>query len=287
MAVLGSTLLLGACATVENPSPDDPLESYNRTMFNINEKIDKAVLRPIAKGYTAVVPNPVRTCVNNIFGNLGDVWSGINSLLQGRGLDFVNTLGRVLMNTTVGVGGCFDVATANGAKKIPNDFGTTLGVWGFGDGAYVVLPVLGASSIRDTAGLAGDGIGIYNLYLSPSSIENVPVRNSIIGLEVVNKRASLLDADDIATDIALDKYSFVRDAYKQNRQALLRSKFADEITDGTPPTAHLAIDTTESGNVIYGQERRTEYRKKLREKRLEKFRSFDQIATPEYEDPGE
>ncbi|MDY3332117.1 MAG: VacJ family lipoprotein [Pelistega sp.] len=280
-------LALSACASVDNPNPKDPLESYNRTMFKVNEAVDKAVLKPVAKGYEAVVPNPVRTCVSNIFGNLGDVWSGINSLLQGRGLDFVNTMGRVMFNSTVGLGGCIDVATKTGAKKIPNDFGTTLGVWGFGEGSYVVLPVLGSSSLRDTAGLVGDSIGGGLTSTTPWAIDNVPLRNALVGVQAVDKRAQLLTADDIASDVALDKYAFVRDAYQQNRRALLRSKFEDEITDGTPPTAHLAVDDTESGNVIYGQERRTAYREQLRQKRLEKLKSFDQFTMPDYEDPGE
>lgn len=285
VGVLGLTL--GACATVENPTPGDPLESYNRTMFKVNESVDKAVLRPIAKGYEAVTPSPVRTCIRNIFGNLEDVWSGINSMLQGRGLDFVNTFGRVLFNTTVGLGGCIDVATMNGAKKIPNDFGTTLGVWGLSDGAYVVLPVLGSSSLRDTVGLVGDSLGASASYTTPWAIDNVPLRNSLVGVKAVDSRAKLLTADDIASDVAIDKYAFIRDAYKQNRQALLRSKLEDEITDGTPDTAYQAEDITESGHVIPGQERREAYRLKLREKRHEKLRSFDKFSVPEYEDPGE
>lgn len=285
IGVLG--LSLAACASVDNPNPKDPLESYNRTMFKVNETIDKAVLRPVTKGYQAVVPNPIRTCVRNIFGNLGDIWSGINSLLQGRGLDFVNTMGRVMFNSTVGLGGCIDVATMNGAKKIPNDFGTTLGVWGFGEGAYVVLPVLGSSSLRDTLGLAGDAIGGSVTFTTPWTIENIPLRNAVVSLQAFDKREQLLTADDIASDVALDKYSFVRDAYQQNRRALLRSKFEDEIIDGTPVTAHLAEDITESGLVVPGQEQRTAYREQLRQKRLEKLKSFDQFTMPEYEDPGE
>lgn len=285
--VVTASALLSACATVKNPTPGDPLESYNRTMFNINEKVDKAVLRPIAKGYETVVPSPVRSCVRNIFGNLGDVWSGINSMLQGRGLDFVNTMGRVLFNSTVGLGGCFDVASQTGAKRIPNDFGITLGVWGLSDGAYVVLPILGASSIRDSIGLLGDGAGVLYTSTTPWAIDNVPLRNSLVTVQNVDRRAALLNADDIASDVAIDKYAFIRDAYKQNRQALLRSKFENEITDGTPDTAYLVEDVTESGNVIPGQERRTAYRKKLRERRLEKLKSFDKFSVPEYEDPEE
>lgn len=282
-----TTALLSACTTVKNPTPGDPLESYNRTMFDVNEKVDKAVFRPVAKGYETVVPQPVRSCIHNIFGNLGDIWSGINSMLQGRGLDFVNTMGRVLFNSTVGLGGCFDVASKTGAKKIPNDFGITLGVWGFNDGAYVVLPILGASSIRDSFGLLGDATGTMLTSTTPWAVENIPLRNALVGVQALDRRASLLTADDIASDVAIDKYAFIRDAYKQNRRALLRSKFENEITDGTPDTGYLFVDMTESGNVVPGQEARTEYRKKLRERRLEKLKSFDEFSVPEYEDPGE
>lgn len=287
IGVVFLTVMLGACVSVKNPHPDDPLENYNRTMFAINEGVDKAVFRPVALGYKAVVPSPVRTCIGNIFGNVGDIWSGINSLLQGRGLDFVNTLGRVLFNSTMGLGGCIDVATMNGAYKIPNDFGTTLGVWGVGEGAPVVLPILGASSWRDGIGLLGDAAGGTVTGATPWAITHIPLRNSVVGLQAVNKRYQLLTADDIASDVAIDKYTFVRDAYKQNRQALLRAKLEDEIKDGTPATAHLAIETLENGNVVAGQARREAYRLKLREKRHKRLAEFDTLYTSEYDDPGE
>ena len=283
----GTALLLSACVSVPNPNPDDPLESYNRTMFEFNEAVDKAVFKPVAQGYEAVVPSPVRTCVSNIFGNVGDVWSGVNSLLQGRGLDFVNTMGRVLFNSTVGLGGCIDVATMNGANKIPNDFGTTLGVWGLGNGPYVVLPLLGSSSIRDTAGLLGDSAGTMLTHTSPWAISDVPVRNVVVGVDVVDSRYQLLNADELASDIAIDKYTFVRDAYKQNREALLRSKLSEEITDGTPFTAHQFVETTDSGNPIPGAQRQIEYRTKKREARLQDNAKYNEFSVPVYEGPGE
>lgn len=236
--IIGKTLglasvgfLVAGCASVPNPSPDDPWESYNRSMFQVNEAVDKALLKPVAEGYRAAVPNPVRTCVRNIFGNFGDVWSAINSMLQGRALDSINTFGRVLFNSTMGIGGCIDVATMNGAHKIPNDFGTTLGVWGFGNGPYVVLPLFGSSSVRDGVGLAGDAAGSIATFSAPGAIDDVPVRNIVIGVEVVKTRENLLDADELAEDIALDKYSFVRDAYLQNRKALLESKLLPEVQE--------------------------------------------------------
>ncbi|NLY33809.1 MAG: VacJ family lipoprotein [Alcaligenaceae bacterium] len=223
--------LVSGCASVPNPSPEDPLESYNRSMFEFNEVVDKALLKPVATGYRAVMPSPVRTCVRNVFGNLEDVWSAINSMLQGRALDSINTFGRVLFNSTMGIGGCIDVATMNGAHKIPNDFGTTLGVWGVGNGPYIVLPFFGSSSVRDGVGLMGDVAGGTAIYASPSAINEVSVRNAIMALKVVDTRTNLLDADTLAEEVSLDKYSFVRDAYRQNRKSLLESKFRPEVQD--------------------------------------------------------
>ncbi len=229
---LGSALaLLAGCASVKNPSPEDPLESYNRSMFQFNDAVDRNVLTPVAKGYKAVVPSPVRTCVTNIFNNFGDIWSGVNSFLQGRALDSINTFGRVLFNSTMGIGGCIDVASMKGAPRIQNDFGTTLGVWGIGQGPYFVLPLLGPSTFRDTAGTVGDGFGGAAVYASPGAIDDVPVRNSVWGVSIVNSRANLLNASDLMNDVALDRYSFLRDAYLQRRQALLNQKLGPVILD--------------------------------------------------------
>lgn len=229
---LGSVLaLLAGCASVKNPTPEDPLESYNRSMFAFNDAVDRNLLTPVAKGYQAVVPSPVRTCVTNIFNNFGDIWSGVNSFLQGRGLDSVNTFGRVLFNTTMGLGGCIDVASMKGAPRIQNDFGTTLGVWGVGQGPYFVLPLLGPSTIRDTAGTIGDGFGSAAVYASPGAINDVPVRNTVWGISFVNTRANLLNASDLLDDVALDRYSFLRDAYLQRRQAQLNQKLGPVVLD--------------------------------------------------------
>ena len=225
---LATVALMAGCAQVPHPSPNDPWESYNRGMYAFNDTVDRAVLKPIATGYETVTPRPVRTCIHNIFSNLGDVWSGINSLLQGRGRDFVDTFGRVLFNTTAGLGGCIDVASMHGARKIPNDFGMTLGVWGFGQGPYFVLPFLGPSTVRD-------GVGTAVTLTVPSSpaaavlaIDDVPVRNSLLGLYIVDTRANLLEADRLVDQIALDKYSFIRDAYLQRRKAMLDSRAQGE-----------------------------------------------------------
>lgn len=216
--------LISGCATVSHPDPNDPLESYNRTMDKINYNVDRALILPIANTYKTLTPEPARNCISNAFDNLGDVWSAANSFLQGRPHDFFNTLGRVLFNSTMGLGGCIDVASKNGSKRIPNDLGTTLGVWGIGSGPYVVLPLLGPSTVRDgTARVGGFAAGFSDS--SPiMALKNVPVRNSIMGLYFVDLRTDLIDAENLVNDIALDRYSFIRDAYLQRRQSLVNSK---------------------------------------------------------------
>jgi phospholipid-binding lipoprotein MlaA len=226
--VAAAGALLAGCAAPQNPDPRDPWEGFNRGIYKFNDTVDRAVFKPVAQAYTFVTPEPVRSCVHNIFSNVGDLWSGTNSFLQGRGHDFVNTLGRFLFNTTMGVGGCFDVASANGARRIPNDFGTTLGVWGFGQGPYLVLPFFGSSSVRDGAGLIGDYAGTTYGYMGVDAIDNVPLRNSLWGLRIVDTRASLLDATDTVDRVALDPYSFVRDAYLQRRAAMVLGQKVDD-----------------------------------------------------------
>ncbi len=243
-ALVGASALAAGCASVSQPNPADPWERYNRGMYAFNDTVDRAVLKPVASGYDALTPQPVQTCIHNIFNNIGDVWSAANSFLQARGHDFFNTLGRVLFNTTVGLGGCIDVASMNGSQRIQNDFGVTLGVWGLGSGPYVVLPFLGSSSVRDT----GATVGTIAAGVSPVTpvfeIDNVGLRNSILGVYVVDTRASLLDADELVNEVALDRYSFIRDAYLQRRKAQVDSRRAgtelpdysdDELPDYTDP----------------------------------------------------
>jgi phospholipid-binding lipoprotein MlaA len=212
-------VLLSGCATspVGPANPADPLEASNRAVFEFNDTIDRAVFKPVAEAYAVVVPQPVRTCINNVFLNLGDVWSWFNSTLQGRQVDALNTFGRVLLNSTMGLGGCLDIASQTGAKRIPNDFGVTLGVWGLTSGPYIVLPIIGSSTLRDGAGRAVD---VYvNQFGYGSQIHDVGVRNSIYGLEVVERREALLEVTNTIDRTALDRYSFIRDAYLKRRQA--------------------------------------------------------------------
>lgn len=224
---LALTAVAAGCASVPNPTPSDPWESYNRSMYTFNDTLDRAVLKPVAQGYTAITPQPVRTCIHNMFNNLGDIWSGLNSFLQGRIPDGINTFGRIMFNTTMGLGGCIDVASMNGSKRIANDFGVTLGVWGFAPGPYVVLPFLGPSTVRDGTGIATSFAAGISPYTPIFAVDNVPVRNSIVALGIIDLRASLLNADDLVNRTALDKYSFIRDAYLQRRKALVQGMNID------------------------------------------------------------
>lgn len=249
-AAIATAALAGGCASVEPSSPRDPWENVNRGIFAFNDAVDGAILKPVAYAYRDLTPKPLRSCVSNIFGNLDDVWSAFNSLLQARGHDFFNTLGRVMFNTTMGMGGCFDVATQNGAYKINNDLGTTLGVWGIGSGPYVVLPFWGASTLRDSTATVGGLIADVSPLTPVFEIDNIPLRNSILGVYGVDKREGLLEADAIVNRTAIDRYSFIRDAYLQRRDALVNQRSADggslpdysddDLPDYTDPAAPTA-----------------------------------------------
>jgi phospholipid-binding lipoprotein MlaA len=215
-------LLLAGCATqpVLNANPQDPWEASNRSVYAFNDAIDRAVFKPAAEAYAFITPQPVRTCINNIFLNLGEVWSFINSSIQGRHEDALNTMGRFLLNSTMGIGGCFDLASMNGAKRISNDFGVTLGVWGISSGPYMVLPILGGTTLRDGTGKIPDLY--FNQYGYGQLVHNVDVRNSIYGFEIVERREALLDVTNMVDRTAPDPYSFIRDAYLKKRAAQIR-----------------------------------------------------------------
>lgn len=213
--------LLGGCAT--GGDPRDPLEPLNRSVYRFNEVVDKAVLKPAAKSYDAGVPKPVKTAVGNFFSNVDDVLVTFNDLLQLKIRQAASDAGRVLVNSTAGILGFVDVATSLGLAKHDEDFGQTLGYWGVGNGPYLVLPFFGPSTVRDTTGLAVD------LKLDPliNGIKDVPTRNAVLGLRVVNKRFSLLGAEKIIQEAALDPYEFLRETYLQRRRS--------QVYDGNPP----------------------------------------------------
>ncbi len=226
-------VLLQACATGPNANPHDPLEPFNRGMTRFNDGLDKAVLKPAAQLYQGVTPAPVRTGVGNFFGNLSDVWSMVNNALQLKPKETVETLMRVGVNTLFGFGGVLDVASEMRLEKHREDFGLTLGHWGVGPGPYIVLPVLGPSTLRDSVALvAADSRGDL-----VQRVDNVPTRNSLIVLRAVDLRASLLGAGDVIDQAALDKYSFVRDAYLQRRRNHIGGKPEPEERYDLPEAA--------------------------------------------------
>ncbi|MFP3569238.1 VacJ family lipoprotein [Paraburkholderia sp. SIMBA_030] len=214
LAVAAATL--AGCTTVQTPTKGDPLEGLNRTIFTVNDKLDQYALKPVAKGYVRVTPQPVRDSVTNFFSNIGDVYIAANNLLQLKITDGVEDIMRIVINTVFGVGGLFDVATLAKLPKHDNDLGLTLGHYGVPAGPYLVLPLFGPSTVRDAVGSIG------NYYVNPLSYIDPPGLSwALYGLNVINTRANLLNASDVLEGAALDKYSFVRNAYLQRRQYLL------------------------------------------------------------------
>jgi len=226
-SLVGAAMLasmLGGCASVADAyrDPRDPLEPYNRAMYKFNDAVDRAVLRPVARGYKAITPEPVDRGITNFFNNLADVNSAVNNLLQFKLSRFGSDLGRLATNSTVGILGFFDVATNMGLPSYKEDFGQTFGYWGDVDSPFLVLPLLGPSTVRDSVGKGGD-ILVDPLF----SVSQGTVRWGLVGLRVVDTRADLLEASKIVETAAVDPYSFVRDAFLQRRR--------HDIFDGNPP----------------------------------------------------
>ena len=220
---LGALLLsLVACASGPQASPHDPLEPFNRGVFRFNDALDVAVVKPVAVAYRDHTPTRLRQAVGNVFGNLEDVWSAFNNALQLKGRSAVDSVARVVVNTVLGIGGVIDVASEMDIERHTKDFGHTLGFWGVPAGPYLVLPVLGPSSLRDTAALPVDWQGDL-----VTQIGHVPTRNTSIAVRAVDTRAGLLKATGMLDEVALDRYTFTRDAYLQRRR--------NDIFDGNPP----------------------------------------------------
>lgn len=230
-ALVAATLTVGcahvppagdAAARTWVPSKADPWEGLNRRIFAFNEAVDEAVLAPVARAYRAVLPAPVREGIGNVLGNAGDVWAAANHLLQGKPKAAADTGMRVGVNTVFGLLGVVDVATELGLERQSEDFGQTLGRWGLGSGPYLVLPLLGPSSVRDGAGLVVDRQ--FDISQLPSHERD---SYAVTALEVVHKRAGLLSAGQLLGQIALDRYTFVREAYLAKRR--------NDVYDGNPP----------------------------------------------------
>jgi phospholipid-binding lipoprotein MlaA len=210
LAIAGAGLLLAGCATTSDPR--DPFEKFNRGVFTFNDAIDRAALKPAATVYKEVLPTFVQTGVNNFFGNLSDAWSGVNNLAQGKGQDGMNDITRFTFNSTFGILGVLDIATPAGLRKHNEDLGQTLGYWGIASGPYLMLPILGPSTVRDAAALPADFWG------DPWS-HKMPVRYRAIGsgVRAIDQRAAILDASNLVEEAALDRYEFIRDGYLQRR----------------------------------------------------------------------
>jgi phospholipid-binding lipoprotein MlaA len=206
-------LVLTGCATGPDAHPQDPLEPWNRGVYKFNDVIDTNVLKPVATTYTNVTPDPVRRGVGNFFNNIRDVWSAANAALQLRPQEAVENLFRVGVNTFMGLGGVLDVATEMGIPRTRLDFGQTLGRWGVPSGPYLVLPLLGPSSVRDAT-----GTGVQFRLNDYTAFDDSTLQTSLTVLEVVDTRAGLLRAGAMLNEAAIDKYSFMRDFYLQRRQ---------------------------------------------------------------------
>jgi phospholipid-binding lipoprotein MlaA len=247
-AALVLAAALGGCASVPAtgagdpppPSPQDPWERWNRGVFAFNEALDKAIVAPVARGYRDVVPELVRTWVGNFFGHVGDAWSAVNHLLQGKPGDALHMGMRFGLNTVFGFAGLIDIASSANLERRSEDFGQTLGRWGLGPGPYVVLPLLGPSTLRDTAGLVADAQASAPMLVFSHASD----RTAATVLDVVHRRSTLLGATQLLDEVALDRYQFVRDAYLQRRRNL--------VYDGNPPPQHDGFDYDEDNGAIGG-----------------------------------
>ena len=232
---LPALLLLGfvltGCATTQiqkEPlefAQQDPYESGNRAVFKFNEKLDDYFLEPVAKSYKAVIPGPIRMMVGNVRSNFDDIGVTVNNLLQLKFANAATSGGRIVVNSTFGLGGVIDIASDMGLEKRNEDFGQTLGYYGVPSGPYLVLPILGPSSLRDTGGLVLD-LGFDPVFVGSFFVAPF-IGPAVGGTRLADQRAVLLDTDKTLEEAALDKYEFLRDAYLQRRRSL--------IYDGNPP----------------------------------------------------
>ena len=255
LLALSMVTILSGCATTSTTStsgaqnPVDPFEKFNRTMFTFNDRVDQYALKPVATVYKRAVPSFVQTGVYNFFGNLGDVWTAVNNLLQGRVADGVSDAMRFTINSTFGLAGLIDISSDAGLPKHNQDFGATLGVWGVQSGPYVVLPLLGPSTVRDSAALPADFAGNPWTYVTPDA-----TRYFGAALRIVDLRAGLLDASNLIEDAALDRYEFIRDAYLQRRAGKIssnRERGADSVYRALPDDEDLD-SKTDNGSSLNG-----------------------------------
>ncbi len=237
--MVGALLAFGGCASTQTFAKEarggpgarlDPWENWNRKVFAFNEGLDEKVLKPVATGYAKVVPQFVRRGVDNFFSNAADAWSAVNNVLQGKPEPAFTDVVRFTTNTVFGFFGILDIASEFGLEHHYEDFGQTLGRWGFGAGAYIVWPLIGPSTVRETIALPLDRLASPALYINDGRYQF-----SVIGLQIINTRANLLGASRVIDDIALDKYTFIRDAYLQRRRSLTFDGDAPDAPDASAP----------------------------------------------------
>ncbi len=223
LACAAALIAASGCATTAS-NPKDPFEGFNRAMFAVNEGLD-VVVKPVAQGYDNFAPLPVKVIIGNFFGNLWDAWTAVNNALQGKGGEAVSDVGRVLINSTLGIGGTFDIASEMGLTKHSEDFGQTLGKWGVGEGPFFFWPIIGPRTTRDTFGWMVDTYAdpVWHAWIT----DDMALRNIMVGTRYINLRATLLPADKVVDDAAFDRYTYIRDAYLQHRR--------NEVFDGELP----------------------------------------------------
>ncbi|MBA2491437.1 MAG: VacJ family lipoprotein [Gammaproteobacteria bacterium] len=233
-ATLLACIVLAGCATTSGrPDERDPLERYNRTVFRFNDVLDRNLLKPVARGYRRYLPKPFNIAISNFFANLGDVGVAANNLLQLKVVNAASDVGRIAINSTLGVGGLFDVGSRFGLRKHEEDFGQTLGYWGVPAGPYLVLPLFGPSTVRDTPGRVVDG------YLDPVVYVDGDIeRIGLVGLRLLDYRADLLSTEETLDEIALDRYIAIKNAFLDRREFL--------VYDGNPPPDEDLIRELES-----------------------------------------
>ncbi|MCG6933796.1 MAG: VacJ family lipoprotein [Gallionella sp.] len=226
--VIAAVVMTG-CASNRQTNPADPLEPINRGIYKFNDTLDKAVIKPVARGYQTAMPSVLKTMISNFFSNLDDIDVTANDLLQFKLKQGFSDGMRFVVNSTLGVFGLIDVASQGSLMKHEQDFGLTLGKWGVGNGPYLVLPILGPSTLRDTVGLYGDG------FASPLyQMSNMRARNQSYMLRGLSHRAAFLNQESVLEEAMIDPYQFIREGY------LLRRK--SQIYDGKPPRPNYNLD---------------------------------------------
>ncbi|MAR81277.1 MAG: VacJ family lipoprotein [Pseudomonadota bacterium] len=221
-----SAINLSGCASYNQANsldPNDPIQGVNRTVFAFNDAVDQVLFKPIAMGYNAIVPQPIDTAVTNFFSNLQDIDSSVNNLFQGKFDLFANDLGRVAINSTIGIGGLIDVASEMGLQKTGEDLGQTLGYHGINAGPYLVLPLLGSNSTRDLPGT------IVSMIINPLAwLDDISLRNQLVGVNAVDTRSDLISKEEIAKEISDDKYTLYKNAYLEERAFKVNDGQMDE-----------------------------------------------------------